>query len=44
MLQNTRTSMCRQAEDCLRLLCERGVNVNAEVKLFERVHVYNSYE
>uniref|UniRef100_A0A3B5AQG3 Ankyrin repeat domain 61 n=1 Tax=Stegastes partitus TaxID=144197 RepID=A0A3B5AQG3_9TELE len=23
--------MCRQAEDCVRLLCEHGVNINAEV-------------
>ncbi|XP_008301964.1 ankyrin repeat domain-containing protein 61 isoform X1 [Stegastes partitus] len=24
--------MCRQAEDCVRLLCEHGVNINAEVE------------
>lgn len=28
------TSLLKQAEACLRLLCEHGVNVNTEVKLF----------
>ncbi|XP_028423928.1 ankyrin repeat domain-containing protein 61 isoform X2 [Perca flavescens] len=30
--QTTVIGVCRQAEACLRLLCEHGVNVNAEVE------------
>lgn len=44
MLQNRRTSMCRRAEDCLRLLCEHGANVNAEVKLHVKNLKENSYK